>query len=66
MNPIGPHLARLGHLNQQQIQLFQRVRHSRKKAVGLPALNGRDLRLCILSAMVVGEEKAAEPRIELC
>jgi hypothetical protein len=52
VNAIHPHLARLGHLNQQQIQLLQRVRHSWQETVRFPARGGRHFRLGACAALV--------------
>ena len=41
MNPIGAYLARLGYLNQRQIQLLQRVGHAWPEAVRFRPLGGQ-------------------------
>ena len=64
VNAIGPHVPRLRHLNQQQIQLLQRVRHARKKAVGFPALDGGHLRVGMVAPVIDVEEERAELRLE--
>jgi hypothetical protein len=66
VNPIGPHLARFGYLDQEQVQLFQRVRHPGQKAVRLPTLDRRRFCFCILSPMVHVEQEGAKQCIELC
>ena len=52
VNAVRSHLTSFGHMNQQQVELLQRFRHSWQKAVGLPALNGRRLGLCVVAAVV--------------
>ncbi len=52
VNAIHSHLSRLGHLNQQQVQLLQGVRHLRQEAVSFPAFNGQCLRFGVFPAVV--------------
>ena len=52
VNAVNSHLARLGHLNQQQVELLQRIRHSGQKPVRFPAFNRWRLGLCVVAAMV--------------
>lgn len=39
MNAVRPHLAGLGDLNQQQVQLLQRIWHPRQESVRLPTFD---------------------------
>ncbi len=65
VNPIDAHLTRLGHLNQQQVQVVQRVRHPRHEALGFPAFGGRYLRLGTFTTVVNLQQKCPEPGIEV-
>ncbi len=57
MYAIHSHLARLGYLDQQQIQLLQRIWHPWQEAVSLPALYRRDLCFRTFAPMVNVQEK---------
>jgi len=66
VNAIHSHLASPGNLNQKQIQLLQRIRHSRQEAVCFPAFDGRGLRFRALTAMVHVQQEGSKQDIEFC
>jgi hypothetical protein len=65
MNAVAMNPARLRRLDQQQIQLFERLRHARQESIRFPALSRRCFRLSAVTAMVHMQQKGTQSAVQL-
>lgn len=62
---VPANLAHLRHMDQQKIQLLQRVRHPWQEAVSLPALSRRYLRFGAFATVIYIKQKITKAVVEL-
>jgi len=65
MYAIGPDLARTYFVHQQQVELFERVRHARQKATVFPSFLRRELAFGTRTTMVGLQQPATEQSFQL-
>lgn len=65
MNAVATNFARLCHMDEKQIQLFERLGHARQKSVSLPSLCRRCFRLSGFAAMVHVQKKRTQAHVKL-
>ena len=65
VNTIAMNSAALRHLDQQQIQLFERLGHARQKSIPFPAFGRRRFCLSALTAVVNTQQKVTQQAVQL-